>query len=318
MRTPCSRWLLATVLALAMHGAQAEELIARGAEWRYLDDGSNQGTAWRESDFDDSGWQSGPAQLGFGDGDEATVIDDGHTTYYFRHTLTIDDPDEIAGLALSILRDDGAVVYVNGDEVFRTNMPTGTITYNTFALTAVETGEYFEHEFASSSLVAGSNVVAVEVHQSSTTSSDVSFDLDLETTATAPGANDLVPLGSTWRYLDDGTDLGTAWRESDFDDSGWNSGPAQLGFGEQDEATVIQRGATTFYFRHRFSVDDVDSIAGLELQLRRDDGAIVYLNGDEIARSNMPDGEVTAATFAFNADDDGQNLHEFTISVVSE
>ena len=133
----------------------------------------------------------------------------------------------------------------------------------------------------------------------------------------APGANDLVSLGSTWRYLDDGTDLGTAWRESDFDDSAWASGPAELGFGEADEATVITRGATTFYFRHEFSVDDVESIVGLEVELRRDDGAIVYLNGTEIVRSNMPAGEVTAATFAFNAADDGNNLHPFTRSAES-
>jgi len=314
IRLPSVPLLILTTFAFATPDAHAEELIARGSDWRYLDDGSDQGTAWRETDFDDSGWESGPAQLGFGDGDEATVIESGHITYYFRHTLTIDDPGAIAGLALSILRDDGAVVYVNGTEVFRTNMPAGTISSTTRASTAVETGEYFEHEFESSSLVAGSNVVAVEVHQSSSTSSDVSFDMDLETTATAPGANDIVSLGSTWRYLDDGSDLGTSWREPDFDDSAWESGPAQLGFGEGDEETVITRGATTFYFRHTFSLDSTESIVGLDIELRRDDGAIVYLNGTEIVRSNMPVGEVTADTFAFNAADDGQNLHPYTVT----
>ena len=306
--------LVPFLLALATPLAHAEALITRGADWRYLDDGSNQGTAWRETDFDDSGWESGPAQLGFGDGDEATVLASGHITYYFRHTLTIDDPGAVAGLALTILRDDGAVVYVNGTEVFRTNMPAGTISSSTPASTAVETGEYFEHEFESSSLTTGDNVVAVEVHQNSAASSDVSFDFTLDTTETAPGANDIVSLGSTWRYLDDGTDQGTAWRGVDFDDSAWASGPAQLGFGEGDEETVITRGATTFYFRHEFSVDSIEAIVGLEVELRRDDGAIVYLNDTEILRSNMPTGEVTAATFAFNAGDDGQNLHEFTLS----
>ena len=155
-RLPLSALLLIPVmLASAMPDVHAEELIARGSDWHYLDDGSDQGTGWRETDFDDSGWDSGPAQLGFGDGDEATVLSSGHITYYFRHTLTIDDPADIAGLALSILRDDGAVVYVNGTEVFRTNMPAGTILYSTRASTAVETGEYFEHEFESSSLDIG-------------------------------------------------------------------------------------------------------------------------------------------------------------------
>ncbi|MDE0178727.1 MAG: fibronectin type III domain-containing protein, partial [Gammaproteobacteria bacterium] len=305
--------LIAAVFAFALPTAYGEELIARGSTWRYLDDGSDQGTAWRATDFDHSGWATGAAQLGFGDGDEVTEIDSGHITYYFRHSFNVDNPDDIAGLALAVLRDDRAVVYLNGTEVYRTNMPTGTISYNTFASAGIETSEYFEHEFESSGLVAGNNVIAVEVHQSSLTSSDVSFDFSLETTATAPGANDIVSLGSTWSYLDDGTDQGTAWREPDFDDSGWASGAAQLGFGEGDEATVITRGATTFYFRHDFDVDST-GIVGLEVNLRRDDGAIIYLNGTEIVRSNMPDGEVNYQTFAPNADDDGQNLHRYTVS----
>ena len=305
--------LVATALAFALPSANAEELIARGSNWQYLDDGSDQGTAWRATDFDDSAWESGAAQLGFGDGDEVTELQSGHITYYFRHAMTIDNPDDIAGLALEILRDDGAVVYLNGTEVYRTNMPSGTISYDTPAASPVETGEYFEHEFDASGLMAGRNVIAVEVHQSSLSSSDVSFDLALETTDVAPGANDIVSLGSTWSYLDDGTDQGTAWREPDFDDAAWASGPAQLGFGEGDEATTIERGAITFYFRHDFSVDSA-GIVGLELKLQRDDGAIVYLNGTEIVRSNMPAGEVAYDTFAMNASDDGQNLHTYTVS----
>jgi len=84
-------------------------------------------------------------------------------------------------------------------------------------------------------------------------------------------------------------------------------------FGEGDEATVITRGATTFYCRHDFDVDSA-GIVGLEVNLRRDDGAIIYLNGPEIVRSNMPAGEVNYQTFAPNASDDGQNLHAYTVS----
>ncbi len=305
--------LLATAIAFALPSANAEELIVRGADWQYLDDGSDQGSAWRATDFDDSAWASGAAQLGFGDGDEVTELESGHITYYFRHAMTVDSPADIAGLALEILRDDGAVVYLNGTEVYRTNMPEGPIAYDTTARSAVETDDYFEHEFEASGLTAGKNVIAVEVHQNSRSSSDVSFDFALETTDTAPGANDIVSLGSTWSYLDDGTDQGTAWRESGFDDAGWASGPAQLGFGDGDEATVIQRGAITFYFRRDFSVDSA-GIVGLEVKLQRDDGAIVYLNGTEIVRSNMPDGPVAYDTFAMNASDDGQNLHSYTVS----
>ena len=306
------RFLVLLILAFATSTATAEELIATGATWSYLDDGSNQGTRWREVEFDDSAWRSGPAQLGFGDGDEATTLTYGHTTYYFRHEITVDNPGEIPGLALSILRDDGAVVYLNGNEVYRTNMPRGTIGFRTLASSTVESGAFLDLSFPSDHLVTGKNVVAVEVHQVSTSSTDVSFDFSLETTTTAPG--DIVPLGATWSYLDDRSDPGTAWRATEFDDSGWQSGPAELGFGDGDEATVITRGALAYYFRHDFEIDDVDSVAALELGIRRDDGAIVYLNGTEVVRSNMAAGEVSYDTLASNANDDGTELHTYEVS----
>src|SRR5688572_11176669 len=62
----------------------------------------------------------------------------------------------------------------------------------------------------------------------------------------------LVSTGATWRYLDDGSNQQAAWREPDFSDSEWDFGPAELGFGENDEATRLQSGWRTYYFRHEF------------------------------------------------------------------
>ena len=113
------------VAALALVGsaapaARAVDVVSTGATWKYLDDGSDQGTAWRGTGFDDNSWDSGPAQLGYGDGDEATVVNGGPVgnrfiTTYFRHTFNVTDPSSIAGLELRILRDDGAVVHLNGN-----------------------------------------------------------------------------------------------------------------------------------------------------------------------------------------------------------
>src|SRR5580765_637422 len=72
-------WMLALFLS-AVPALRADTLISTGAVWKYLDNGSNQGTAWRGIDFDDSAWTNGPAQLGFGDGDEAHVINGGPST----------------------------------------------------------------------------------------------------------------------------------------------------------------------------------------------------------------------------------------------
>ena len=168
--------------------AQSPALVAAGSTWRYLDNGSNQGTAWRAPAFNDAAWATGPAQLGYGDGDEATVVGYGgnasakYITTYFRRTFSVSNPATVTGLHLRILRDDGAVVYLNGAEAFRTNMPAGTITNTTLASTAIggaEESAFVSAELSPSLLVAGSNVIAVEVHQSDPTSSDISFDLEL-------------------------------------------------------------------------------------------------------------------------------------------
>lgn len=173
-------------------------LIPTGSTWTYLDDGSNQGTAWRGTNFNDSAWRSGPAQLGYGDGDEATLIRSNRLdstriiTTYFRRKFFATNLWGITNLNLKVLRDDGCVVYLNGTEVFRDNMPTGAVSYTTTAPVAVsgtDESRYYTTNINPGLLVTGTNLLAVEVHQQSTTSSDVSFDLELNSVAfTTPPA----------------------------------------------------------------------------------------------------------------------------------
>ncbi|HTD66269.1 MAG TPA: Ig-like domain-containing protein, partial [Candidatus Limnocylindria bacterium] len=166
--------------------AVARMLVRSNSIWKYLDDGSDQGAAWAAPGFHDGSWTNGPAQLGYGDGDEATVVSYGpnasakFTTTYFRHSFKITNAASYTNLMLRVLRDDGAVVHLNGVEAARYNMPTGAITYTTFA--AGTTGDettFFPTNAPASLVVEGTNVLAVEIHQSDLTSSDVSFDLEL-------------------------------------------------------------------------------------------------------------------------------------------
>ena len=123
--------------------------------------GSDQGTAWRESNFDDSGWSTGAAELGFNEGDESTLITSGHITYYFRQQFDVADASVVEGLKLSIVRDDGAVVYLNGTEIYRTNMPAGEITSSTLASGAVggsAESTYEVAELTADHLMDGQNV----------------------------------------------------------------------------------------------------------------------------------------------------------------
>jgi hypothetical protein len=164
------------------------QFVAPGSQWKFLDDGSNQGTAWRAASFNDASWPSGAAQLGFGDGDEATIVRSNRLdgtlilTTYFRRRFVVTNAPAFTNFLLRVLRDDGAVVYLNGAEVFRNNMPAGTISFTTLASTSVpaadETSNFYATNVSPSRVVNGTNVFAVEVHQASTNSSDLSFDLE--------------------------------------------------------------------------------------------------------------------------------------------
>jgi len=174
-----------------------------GSEWRYLDDGSDQGALWRDPLFDDSPWSSGPAPLGYGEGDEATVVGYGadpsnkYITTYFRKTFQVADPSAYSALRLGLLRDDGGIVYLNGVEVFRDNMPDpddGEVDYLTGASWSVGGGEeddFFGKGIDPDLLVEGENVLAVEIHQIHGSSSDLGFDLELTGLA-----QDHIPYGN--------------------------------------------------------------------------------------------------------------------------
>ncbi|MCI0392470.1 MAG: fibronectin type III domain-containing protein, partial [Acidobacteria bacterium] len=186
-------------------------LVRQGSVWKYLDNGSNQGTAWRETFFNDSAWSSGPAKLGYGDNDEATVVSYGpaagnkYITTYFRHTFNVSNASLYEGLTLQLKRDDGAIVYLNGVEVWRVDMPTGNTTYTTPASVATDAQGFLElRAISASNLVNGTNVIAVEIHQIDRGSSDIALDLQLLGTGSAIVFNLQSPESHT---VDDRTSL---------------------------------------------------------------------------------------------------------------
>jgi hypothetical protein len=168
-------------------------LISSNSVWKYKDDGSNQGTAWYGTTFNDASWASGAAELGYGDGDEATFVNacgtvvatptctNKYITTYFRQTFNIANPASYTGYTLNLRRDDGIVLYVNGTEIYRENMPTGTITHTTVATAAcADDGTLvLTPTIPSSLIVTGTNVIAAEIHQNAGSSSDLTFILSL-------------------------------------------------------------------------------------------------------------------------------------------
>ncbi len=179
-------------------------LVAAGAQWKYRDNGSDQGTPWRAAGFDDSSWSSGSTQLGYGDSDEATVVSFGgnaankFVTTYFRKTFTVADAAAIQGLTLKLLYDDGAAVYLNGVEIARENLLPGAA-FNTLANGA--TPDALENTWVSlgvspALLVNGLNTLSIEIHQSALNDPDISFDAQLLTAVPEPAAGMLLLLSA--------------------------------------------------------------------------------------------------------------------------
>lgn len=162
-------------------------IVASGDSWKYFDQGSQPAANWTSDSFDDVSWAEGPSQFGYGEGDEQTVVGYGpnagskYITTYFRKTFTIADTTGLDQISASTLFDDGIVVYLNGVEVFRNNMPAGAVTNTTLATVASPENVLVPLTINHKLLKPGVNVLAVEVHQNSATSSDVSFDLSAGT-----------------------------------------------------------------------------------------------------------------------------------------
>ena len=107
-------------------------------------------------------------------------------------------------------------------------------------------------------------------------------------TPSPAGGEVLIPFGDEWKYEDSGRDLGTAWREADYDDSAWKTGRAVLGYGEDYITTKVSFGPDpenkipTCYFRKNFKTRDLERIRYLRLSIRFDDSFALYVNGKRL------------------------------------
>ncbi|MDN5655581.1 MAG: hypothetical protein L0G46_10930, partial [Kocuria sp.] len=123
-------------------GTLPVEVVSAGSSWTHYYETDTPSSSWKDVSFDDSGWDTNLAPLGWGSSDLGTELTAAGTkplTAYFRRSFTIDDATEVAALNLTTRADDGIVVYVNGTEVGRANMPTGTVSHGTYATAAPRT-----------------------------------------------------------------------------------------------------------------------------------------------------------------------------------
>ena len=160
-------------------------IFSTGSTWKYYDRGSLDNYNWKSSSYSDTSWSSGQAIIGYDYNNQhpdiVTETQGNRTCYYFRKSFTLDStPASTDEFILDYTIDDGMVVYVNGVEAGRYNMPSGQPSYNTFATTYASGNPDTGSMTISGSLFKkGTNVIAVEVHNNSTSSTDIMWDASL-------------------------------------------------------------------------------------------------------------------------------------------
>lgn len=217
---------LVLLLCASVFCARADMLFDRGAEWRWragTTEASTPEGAWRQVGFNDGEFTTAASPFWYGDafpgGTEITGMQNVYRSFFLRKTFVITNVSEVASLQLGAIVDDGFVAWINGTEVQRVNMaepPEALVSILTLANNAAEPVSFMTYElFSPSYLRPGTNVIAVQVFQSSLNSSDVGFDASLEAVLREPPPTNLPPTvgailpppGATVRSLTDITVL---------------------------------------------------------------------------------------------------------------
>ena len=376
------------------------DLVTLESDWTWRYESSAPPADWTAPTFDDSGWQEGSAILGFGSAGLGTDIGAGAPSprplsAQFRRSFMVDDASEIASAQLQVIANDGVIVYLNGEEIGRENLPNGPVTSSTYATAAPRSGAAQDNPYTfdipGALLEDGVNVLTAQTHLNYRSTPDASFDLSMvgelgeQQTPPPPAAPvvsgeaasstsatlswDSVDGASGYRVVRDGEDVETLpggatsfedsglspettyayrvfalddfgqetpseevevttpadttmlerngdwqwryaasapagdWTSPGFDDSGWNAGASPLGFGSAGLGTDIGAGAPSprplsAQFRRSFSLADASQWASAEVSVPADDGVIVYVNGVEVGRSNLPSGSIGQNTYA--------------------
>ncbi len=271
------------------------------------------GFSWTELQFDDASWESGPGGFGFSvDGlgtDLQLELDGISETFYIRQKFIVSavDAAKTDQLRLQIDYDDGFIAFVNGKEIGRKNMGQknsfGFHDQNAYNGRATGTSEDVYYSSANDILVEGTNIIAIQVHNRFTDNPMAIFaNLFINSSTEVQ----LVNNSDDWKYfvgicepsggltnprLKKPEPLFVEWGAINFDDSLASEGPGGFGYGDDDDATVvnIQNVAFSLYIRQSFyaSSATVSRNDTLELSIDYDDGFIAYLNGYEIVRRNM-------------------------------
>ena len=189
--------LICSILASHLSYGAVDSLITNNAtNWRFLVSATDPGATWKSVGLNESSWGTGTTILGYGDADTNIPnhqVGDGanagngfakNITTYFRKHFTLNNPlPSYSSLNLNLICDDGAVVYLNGTQIYSQNMPAvftnTTVASTSIANAAERTWTNVTLNFANL-LIVGDNVIAIEIHQDAANSSDIAMNLLLK------------------------------------------------------------------------------------------------------------------------------------------
>ncbi len=288
--------------------------VKKGASWKYNDAGTDlSGTTWTAKKYaDDANWAFGNAKVGYKVSSLGTAFDtlNKRTTYYLRNTFTANDLGQFDSLVVFAHVNDGAVFYINGTEVKRVNMPNGAVNYATLASSEISgagVARYTRFVIPNTFTSNDTNSIAVELHGASAAAVDLSFDFEISGKLPKPQATNFpITKSSVWSAFDQGKDLGTAWKNLNYEVGNWVHGPGVLGYGDP-VATLLSFGDEsnnkypTTYFRKQFNIVNLADLSAdsVALNMRVDDAAVVFINGTEVKRVNFSkDSVITYKTYS--------------------
>eukprot|EP00897_Mesotaenium_endlicherianum_P006050 jgi/Mesen1/5473/ME000275S04787 len=298
--------------------------------WRYYDQGGDLDAVspfWRSGvPLGTAGWKVGTGPFGYdtylaNDTFTTTLnnIQGKSATHYFLKdfTLTAADVANTYKVDFGVRKDDGVVVYLNGQEISRINMPAGAITSATFATFVTQQVGAWESKWpyypcttcgstTGKLLKAGTNWIAAEVHQSYLWSGDAAFDMSVQRhqfidCKTLPGAPSTCirqpPPTTLFSYSDASLPLPPAnWTAIDFSDASWKTGRGVLGYGswsaiytKLSNATSAGQGQATYYFRRSFSLPDGPCFYDMTHSLLANDGAVSAPPRSPLSRASLAD-----------------------------
>ena len=178
----------------------ATTLVNQGDTFRYLVPSSEPSSNWKNIDFNDSSWAQGTSGFGYDDGDDATVIPNGTLSIYLRISFEMSELESLSSLILDMDYDDAFVAYINGNEVARANINGTPPAYNSGTLQDHEalmysggTPDRFVITNPNSILTEGENILTIQGHNISNTSSDFTIIPFLSAVFTTPNDLGVIP-----------------------------------------------------------------------------------------------------------------------------